>query len=105
MLEPLYLCPSFLIHICVGFYCMPEVQRIYFGVTVAILVIGLSAPWIEWTIYGHPVKPFIFASLVVFGLFPFAHWLWITPTIFVDDLIWVSISGPYSILYLSVLSL
>jgi adiponectin receptor len=80
---------SFFPAVYYGFYCIPHVQRIYFGVTVGILLVGLSAPWIEWTVFGHPVKPFVLASLVVFGLVPFVHWLLVTPTIFTDDLIWV----------------
>ena len=51
---------------------------------------GLAAPWVELKVYNMSIRPFIFASLVVVGLIPFAHWCMITPTIFRDELVMVS---------------
>ena len=74
----------------VGFYCVPDIQHFYLIVTVFILCVGLATPWLDFEIAGRSVKPFVMASLVVFGLVPFIHWLAITPSVFVDKVIWVS---------------
>lgn len=68
---------------------MPEVQHTYLAVTGLILCVGLAAPWLDFVVCGYSVKPFVLASLVVFGLVPFIHWLAITPSVFVDKMIWV----------------
>jgi len=65
-----------------GFYCNPEVQLLHWGLTLAVFVIGLCAPFIDWKINNVAIRPFILASLVVLGLVPFIHWLCITPELF-----------------------
>jgi hypothetical protein len=75
-----------------GFYCSPGVQQIYLFQTVFILVVGLSAPWVEMKVMGRNIKPFIFAFLVILGLIPFNHWLLITPSHHTNNLVVVRIS-------------
>ena len=60
-------------------------QKIHFGMTGAIFITGIIAPWIELKVYGREVRPFILASLVVYGLVPFGHWLYITPAVFRNE--------------------
>lgn len=42
-------------------------------------------------ISGLKIKPFIFMTLVIIGLIPFMHWVVITPTVFRDELVMVSL--------------
>jgi adiponectin receptor len=78
---------SFFAAVYYGFYCTPSDQIIHLCLTGLVLVIGLSAPWIEFEIGGRCIRPFIFMSLVVLGLVPFVHWVMITPSIFRDELV------------------
>ncbi len=59
--------------------------------TTIVLLIGLIAPWVEMKIGRYPVRPFIFAFLVVLGILPFTHWLIVTPNLFRDQLMMVNL--------------
>jgi hypothetical protein len=51
----------------------------------------MAAPWINWTINGVKIRPFIFAALVIFGTVPFIHWLLITPELFQNEVLKVNV--------------
>jgi adiponectin receptor len=70
-----------------GFYCNPEVQLLHWGLTLLVFFIGVSAPFIDWKINNVPVRPYVLASLVVVGFVPFAHWLCITPALFMEEVV------------------
>jgi hypothetical protein len=69
---------------------VPQAQLVHMGLTLIVLVIGLAAPWMDLTIRGTNLKPFVYAFLVVLGIIPFNHWLLITPNHHRDSLIIVS---------------
>lgn len=77
---------SFVPSVYYSFYCNPALQQIYLIFSAFILALGLIAPWIEFEIKGHPIKPFLFASLAVAGLIPAYHWYQITPDYVLDEL-------------------
>ncbi|CAN5951451.1 unnamed protein product [Sphagnum jensenii] len=68
-----------------GFYCHTDIQRVYIGLSVVILAVGLVAPWIDVKIKGVGVRPFIFASLVATGVVPALHWCALSPRLFRDE--------------------
>mmetsp|Transcript_7809 Transcript_7809/g.17035 ORF Transcript_7809/g.17035 Transcript_7809/m.17035 type:complete len:328 (+) Transcript_7809:154-1137(+) len=76
---------SFFPGVYYGFYCTPDSQVLHFLLTAVVFVVGALAPWVDLTIRGVPVRPFIFASLVLAGLIPFVHWLAITPAVFREE--------------------
>lgn len=54
-----------------------------------VLLVGLIAPWVEYKVNGHYIRPYIFAALVVFGLYPLYDWVRLTPPVYVHSLKWV----------------
>lgn len=76
---------SFIPGMYYGFYCAPEAQKVHCGLTLIVFLAGLSAPWIDWEINGRPVRPYIFGALVTLGVIPFAHWFYITPEVFKNE--------------------
>lgn len=74
-----------------GFKCNESLQFIHLGLSLGVLVVGLAAPYIDYTFPGGiALRPFIFAFLVVFGFVPFTHWCLITPPIYRKPLLPVS---------------
>lgn len=69
-----------------GFYCLPDAQYLHLCLSGLVLVIGLIAPWVELKVNNRSVRPYIFAALVVFGLFPYIHWMLVTPSEFQEKL-------------------
>lgn len=60
-------------------------QQIHFGLTVLVFCMGIIAPWIDYKINGVQIRPFVLASLVVIGVVPFGHWLYITPDVYRNE--------------------
>lgn len=58
---------------------------IHFGLTLLVFCTGIVAPWIEYEVSGVQIRPFILASLVVIGVVPFAHWMYITPDVYRNE--------------------
>lgn len=57
-----------------------------------VLVIGLTAPWIDYKLNGIYIRVYIMASLVVLGVYPIAHWALVTPKVYVDALVSVRLT-------------
>ncbi len=70
---------SYLPAVYYGFYCLETAQKIHFILAAFVLVMGLTAPWINIRINGVLIRPYILASLALIGIFPFVHWLVVTP--------------------------
>ena len=60
---------------------MPDLQIRYIIVSVVVLVVGLVLPWIDTKINGISIRPFLFGSLVVFGLVPAIHGYSVSPPV------------------------
>eukprot|EP01038_Epipyxis_sp_PR26KG_P014431 gene14431-19367_t len=86
---------SFFPGVFYGFYCYKILQQRYLAFSFVILIIGLSAPWVNTKVQGYQLRPFIFASLVVLGFIPFTHWIMITPT-----MLRVQLAGGFMMMFL-----
>lgn len=53
---------SYLPAVYLGFYCFEGLQSFYLGLSVAVLLLGLIATWVEIEIFHQPIRPFIFAG-------------------------------------------
>jgi hypothetical protein len=65
-------------------------RNFHLVISFMVLLVGLIAPWVEVKVNGSYIRPYILASLVVFGVYPLYDWLLVTPAIYVNSLVWVS---------------
>jgi hypothetical protein len=84
---------------CTGFYCVPNAQQVHLLLTAIVFLIGITAPWFKFELYGRNIRPFVFAFLVAVGLIPFTHWLIITPAIICSYFVKASSLDPLVLLF------
>lgn len=71
-----------------GFYCHPELQSIYLGMSAIVFTLSLITPWVSFRVGSMSAQTFTFLSLVVCGLAPTIHWCIVSPAFYRDQVVW-----------------